>query len=552
MDAVLAGGMLMTFSHCSIGTRLAAGIALILTLSTGATGYALWAVRSSVHEFRQLTEVQFAQERQMVEWANRTSVNLVRTLAVAKSGDPQVKAFFEPAMKVESGLIGELKKTIEQSATAPKEVALLAEIDKARGAYMTGRGEVFALLDAGNKADADKLLDSRMTPLLSNYVAATKRLLASKKEQIDAANRQMQAAGAWTINLLLLLSGLALLASIAVGWLITRGITGPLRTAVGLAQLVAAGDLRSRIVVDRKDETGTLLVAIAGMQDELRRLIGKVQNDVGAVSSSAAQLAASSADLADSSSQQSDAVSATAASIEELTVSIAQVSDSAQLASSVVDATLRVSESGLAKGNQVTLGIAAIDSAVTDFGGQMENLRGQAANIGTVVKLIREIAEQTNLLALNAAIEAARAGEQGRGFAVVADEVRKLAERTSTATQEIQQTIEGIQQNMEQAGGRLDLVKSRVKEGVSSIRDLVDPLKGLQEHASKAAQGLRELSSAMREQQQVSEQISRNTEKIVSSAEQTHAAITQGRATAGQLQDMAASLLESTARFKLA
>ena len=96
------------------------------------------------------------------------------------------------------------------------------------------------------------------------------------------------------------------------------------------------------------------------------------------------------------------------------------------------------------------------------------------------------------------------------------------------------------------------LVKSRVKEGVFSIRDLVDPLKGLQEHASKAAQGLRELTSATREQQQVSEQIARNTEKIAGSAEQNHAAIAQGRATAGQLQAMAASLLESTSRFKLA
>ncbi len=542
----------MTFSHFSIGARLAAGIALILTLSTGATGYALWTVRSNVQEFRQLAEVQFAQERQMVEWANRTSANLVRTLAVAKSGDPQVKAFFEPAMKVESGLIGELKKKIEQTATSSSERALLVQIDKDRGAYMSSRNELFTLLDAGKKADADKLLESRMTPLLNNYVEATKRLLASKKEQIDVANQQMQAAGTRTVNLLLLLSTLALLASVTVGWLITRGITGPLRTAVGLAQLVAAGDLRSRIVVERKDETGALLVAIAGMQDELRRLIGKVQNDVGAVSLSAAQLAASSAGLSDSSSQQSDAVSATAASIEELTVSITQVSESAQLASGVVDETLRVSESGLAKGNQVSAGIAAIDSAVSDFGGQMEDLRGQAANIGTVVKLIREIAEQTNLLALNAAIEAARAGEQGRGFAVVADEVRKLAERTSTATHEIQQTIEGIQQNMEQAGGRLDLVKSRVKEGVFSIRELVDPLKGLQEHASKAAQGLRELTSATREQQQVSEQIARNTEKIAGSAEQNHAAIAQGRATAGQLQDMAASLLESTSRFKLA
>ena len=541
----------VNISSLSIGARLAAGISLILVLSTCATGYALWTVRSIMSEFRNLAEVQFAQERDMVEWAHRIDLDLVRTLAIARSGDAQLKVFFEPVMKAQAPIVSELKRKIEQAAQTPAEHTLLARIDKLGNEYMATRGAVLALADTGKKAEADKLLESTMNPLVTAYVASVQRLVAGKKRQIDAANAQMQAGGARTAELLFVLGALALVASVLVGWLITRGITGPLGIAVDVARKVAAGDLRSEIVVERDDETGALLGAIATMQDELRHLIGKVQDDVGAVSASASQLAVTAAELSGSSARQSDAVSATAASIEELTVSIAQVSDSAQLASNFVDETLRVSDSGLAKGNVVSAEIAAIDSAVTDFGDQMQGLRDQATNIGAVVKLIREIAEQTNLLALNAAIEAARAGEQGRGFAVVADEVRKLAERTSTATREIQQTIEGIQQNMERAGSRLDHVKARVRDGVISIRELVDPLKDLQRNASRAAEGLRELTSATREQKQASEQIARNTEKIAGSAEQNHAAIAQSRDTAGRLQALADSLRASTARFRL-
>jgi methyl-accepting chemotaxis protein len=134
---------------------------------------------------------------------------------------------------------------------------------------------------------------------------------------------------------------------------------------------------------------------------------------------------------------------------------------------------------------------------------------------------------------------------------VVADEVRKLAERTSTATADIQKTIEGIQGNMEAAGGRLENVKSRVRDGVVSIRELVEPLKDLQQQAARAAEGLRELSSATGEQKHVSEQIARNTERIANSAELSHAAISQSRDTAGQLEAMAQRLLGSTARVQL-
>jgi len=536
----------------SISQRLAAGLGLILSICTVALGYGIWTMGQSAAETRHLVDEQFARERVVEEWVQHVEVNLVRTMALAKSGgDAQLKAFFDPDMKSMMGIVTELKKKIDAADQSPARKELLAEIEKQRGAYMGRRAEAFALLDAGKRTEADKIIESGMVPAVAAYRSLMQKLLAEERAQIEAAKARLTARAESARTMMALLGALAVASGVLVAWRLAHSITRPLHEVVAVAEKVAKGDLRGEILVTGNNETGALLSAVATMQKELRLLIGSVKDDVGAVSASATELVAAAAGLAGSSASQTDAVTSTAASVEQLTVSIAQVSESARQASVVVEETVRVSDNGLARGNQVQTEIAAIDSAVEEFGGQMEGLRTQAAEIGTVVKLIREIAEQTNLLALNAAIEAARAGEQGRGFAVVADEVRKLAERTSTATADIQKTIEGIQGNMEAAGGRLENVKSRVRDGVVSIRELVEPLKDLQQQAARAAEGLRELSSATGEQKHVSEQIARNTERIANSAELSHAAISQSRDTAGQLEAMAQRLLGSTARFQL-
>ncbi len=542
----------MKLSNLSIGKRLGFGISLLLIFATGAVGYALWSMGDTAAEFRRLAEVQVARERVVQEWAGRINLNLARTLAVIKSNDPALKAYFDPVIKAQTALINTLQKTVEEGSRDDEAKQLMAAIAKQRADYITRRTEVFKLLEAGKRAEADKALEESVTPAVNRYTELVGNLLEMEKKKIDLANGRIQADSAAARQWLLLLGGAALFVSAILGVLLARSITRPLKLALTAAQTVASGDLRTAIAVSGNDELGALLRAIAQMQDDLKKLIGAVQQDVSAVSSSASELMASADELSHSSELQSESVSATAAAIEQLTVSIGQVSESAVLANDVVAETSRVSDQGLAKGATVSREISEIETAVTEFGSQMATLQQQAGNIGTVVRLIRDIADQTNLLALNAAIEAARAGEQGRGFAVVADEVRRLAERTSNATEEIGRTIEGIQKNMASTGGRLETVKTCVTGGVASIRELVEPLQRLQQQAAKAADGLRELTHATHEQKQVSEQIARNTEKIAGSAEQNRASISHSRDAAGRLGELVKGLMNSTARFKLA
>jgi len=540
----------------SIGRRLAVGLFAILAITTGAAGYSIWCLNDLEQGYKKLTDDSMAQERNAQEWINILTLSGARNLVGAKFGDlaatQKVFTAFDLADSASlRARVGELQKDIFGHLTTAEGKQLVDVSMAKRKVYLERLDATVAMIKDGKKEEAQKKAEEEVLPALKAYIGSTQTLLKHTRVQIAKEQVDMQAESARARAWVIALTTAALCVATAIGWLLTRSITTPLGQAVRVAEKVAGGDLRSEIIVGRMDETGALLTAIGTMQSNLKELIGNVQRDIGNVSASASQLAVAANELSGSTASQNEAVSSTAASVEELTVSIGQMSDSAKFAQDVVEATVKISDSGLTMGNKVSREIGEIDRSVTDFASQMQALQGQAGEIGTVVKLIKEIADQTNLLALNAAIEAARAGEQGRGFAVVADEVRKLAERTANATSEIQKTIEAIQSNMGSAGTLLDNVKARVVTGVATISDLITPLETLQAQAEKAASGLRELTHATKEQQQASEQIARNTEKIASSAEQNHASISQSRDTSRQLETMAEQLMGSMTRFQL-
>ncbi|HEX4325984.1 MAG TPA: methyl-accepting chemotaxis protein [Burkholderiales bacterium] len=546
----------MKFSDFSIGRRLAMGLGVILISTTGAIGYAIVSLNDAARAARQLSSESLIQERAAQEWVSNLTLSGLRNLTTAKFGDPAgANAVFAtidlPDAVGLSKRAQELQKIIAGSLDTAEGRELMEDLTAKRAAYLKQRDIYLKLVDEGKKEEMAKLADTTLREAQKPFVGATKRILEYIRKRITEKDAAMQAQSERTATLLATLSGLVVLLAALMGWALTRGITRPLKQALGVAEKVAAGDLRSKIEATSRDETGALLAAIGTMQENLKSLIGNVRRDVDAVSASASQLAVSADELSGSAAAQNEAVTSTASSVEELTVSISQMSGSAQIAQDVVEATVKISDSGLEMGNKVSREIGEIDRSVSDFAQQMQALQGQAGEIGTVVKLIKEIADQTNLLALNAAIEAARAGEQGRGFAVVADEVRKLAERTSGATSEIQKTIEAIQSNMGSAGNLLDNVKTRVDAGVATIADLIEPLKTLQSQAERAASGLRELTNATKEQQQASEQIARNTEQIAASAEQNQASVSQSRDTSRELSGLAERLTESVTRFQL-
>ena len=540
----------MRINNFSISTRLIAGFALVMAINAGAMSYAIVTIVNMSSQFSSLTEHSLKQVRTVEDWASLSQQNAPRALALAVGNDARVNALFSPQIVATSKEISELQKIVESEISTPQARDLLARVAERRKAYLAERDRVFALKKGGEMEQAADMAGSSMLAYLDEYRKATVALRDFERGRIDAAAREMAAKGVLIRNLLLGLLGGGVVAGLAIALFLTRGITGPLKALMGVADRVAKGDLRSEIAPAGADEIGSLTRCVGLMQGNLKSLIGRVCEDVEAVTQSSSDLARAAGELSASAESQTDAVASTAASVQELTASIAQVSESAQVARTVVEQTSEVSGLGLQQGGLAEREIAEIDRSIGEFGAQIAALTTHAGEIGSVIKLIRDIAGQTNLLALNAAIEAARAGEQGRGFAVVADEVRKLAERTAGATNEIQNTIVSIQASVNGAGGCIDALKARAGAGVECIRLLMQPLTELRGSAARAVESLRDLSMATKEQRVASEQIANTTERVAASAEQNRSSVAQSRDTAAELKELATRLRASVSQFQ--
>ena len=424
-------------------------------------------------------------------------------------------------------------------------------IGKAALALASYRKELFTALDLGS-GDAKMGMVAMQTAdqryqeasaAFGQWVRLEESLAKQRSERAQVESRRVELASAAVVLLAVVLVVIASL------WL-TRVIMRPVDEARALAEAIAGGDLTREIRPQKPDELGRLLGSLGVMQSNLKQMIGGIGASAGQVTAAAGKLAAAARDVSTSSGAQTEAAAATAAAVEEMSVSIAQVSENAEAARKMAQQTAKVSQSGLARVGDASQEVQRIESSITRFSQDVRELEHQAGQIGSIALLIKDIAEQTNLLALNAAIEAARAGEQGRGFAVVADEVRKLAERTAAATSEIKTKIDSIQSKTSSAAHTMAGVNDQVARGVQVIGDLVEPLEQLNASAGRALSNLVELSDATREQSQASTQIAQNVEKIVGMAEDNNAAVRQSAQASEELSGLAQGLLGMVRNFK--
>ncbi len=324
-----------------------------------------------------------------------------------------------------------------------------------------------------------------------------------------------------------------------------------LREAGEAATAIAAGDLTRPMPTPGTDEVGALIIKIADMRDQLRALITAVHQNVNIVAQSAAELSVSASNSAQASGVQSDAASSIATAMQELSLSIDRVEEHSLTARSATLDSKTQSE----EGGRIIHGAAdemrLIAGVVNGAAHSLRELEGLSSRISTIVSVIKEIADQTNLLALNAAIEAARAGEQGRGFAVVADEVRKLAERTARSTQEITDMIGKIQLGTQQAVQEMESGVQRVNEGVELADKAGNSVTSIRTGSEHAARAVDEITFALKEQVSTTRKISGQVEQIAQSAEQNSVTAIQTATSAGQLEGFAKQLRDLAGKFRI-
>jgi methyl-accepting chemotaxis protein len=346
--------------------------------------------------------------------------------------------------------------------------------------------------------------------------------------------------------------GAALVLLAVGGVLLMRSIRRPLAEMQDTMNAVSSTlDLTHRVKRTSRDEIGVAMTAFNRLLETIQTSLLEVRDKVEAVSGSAGEMSRTAGELSQTAGYASEAASAMAATVEEVTVSINHVAERAVEADSLSRQSGEHADSGGAVIEKTVSEIDEVAVDVRDSATKIIALQAQTESIGLVVRTIKEIADQTNLLALNAAIEAARAGEQGRGFAVVADEVRKLAERTTTSTHEIETTILAVQTGADEAVSRMQDTVSRVEASVAAAREAGTAIRGIRESSTEVVARVADISSSIREQGVASNSMAQVVERVAQMSEENSAAASQTAQSSATLQQLAGEMEAAIRRYQI-
>ncbi len=336
---------------------------------------------------------------------------------------------------------------------------------------------------------------------------------------------------------------------ILISWFVARGISQPISEIVHKVEQVAGGDLKVAVDYDSKDEIGILARDVNKMIRSFNTMINGILNGATHVVSTVDVLRTRAAKTAEGAKDQSGQAAQIATAAEEMSQTITDIAKNASVASEMSGNAADVAVGGKEIADNAIATVNSVSTSTTELAGMVEKLNTRVGEIGNIVTVIKDIADQTNLLALNAAIEAARAGEQGRGFAVVADEVRKLAERTVRATTEITGKISAVQAESEQTAKSMEGASGEVAQATKYIKNVGDALLSIVKAIEKVRDQITQIATAVDEQSAASEEVAGNIEKTSSIARDMEKMSGEVMDEVNELTKIAEELRNSTSGF---
>jgi len=535
----------------TIGMRLGAGFCVLLAALCGISALGIASLSRVGAVADQVTTVDWRRSHAAHELQDAARASFAVALRSLHSTEQTPFTTLRERVADARARMDGAAKALAEIALTEADKARLGRIEADRKAYLASLAAVLELAETGKIVQGEAAVHSALDPCFAALAGSVAELVASNRERVQASGAEQIGIIASARGTMITIGVLAVVVGGLLAWWLTRTLTMPLSAALGAAQRISSGRLDGSIEPHGADEVGQLLRALAVMQTDLRAMIGEVVQSAGDVSAAARRIATGSHRTIERAQAGTDATGSTATSVEEMSGSIAQVAEHAQEAAAIAGRSSELAREGEAIVRAASGEMNSIAESVQHGSRLVETLHCRSAQIGSIVRVIKDIADQTNLLALNAAIEAARAGEQGRGFAVVADEVRKLAERTGSATSEIGAMIEAIQRETRGVVETMQAGGDKVAQGVKLADEAAAALEKINAQTLDAVTSVNAIASATREQQAAGADIARNVERMARMAEESGVAIRESAASARQLEELASALQARVSRFTL-
>ena len=487
--------------------------------------------------------------------AGEMSQDLLRiralTLRLLVNRDPQAVAQNEQKILEIKKQLHTAKLLYEALIVLPEDQVLFDRFKVEQQQYLQRQEQVMALSRQNQLEDAVKVVNGEMNHLADTMAGTLGELVTLNKVSANQAAALAQQVFSQSRIGVIGMIALTALITIGLAVLLTRSIVSPLAQSLRVAQGVASGDLTGEITVSGKDEPARLQQALKSMQENLRETIQRISQSSSQLASASEELSSVTEDATRGLHQQSQEIEQAATAVNQMTAAVEEVASNAVATSQASRESDRIAQHGREQVHQTVLSIESLADDVTANATQVEDLAQKVYGISKVLDVIRSIAEQTNLLALNAAIEAARAGEAGRGFAVVADEVRALAHRTQQSTREIEQMIGGIQQGTDQAVSSMQQSNGRARATLEIAKSAGTALEEIASAFTLINERNLVIASASEQQAAVAREVDRNLMNIRDLSMQTSAGANQTSAASQELSRLAVDLNTMVARFSV-
>ena len=551
MDAALSGIRAMSLRNMNIAPRAFAGFALIGGLMLILGVFALNQMSKIRGAAEDITNSSVPSIKNLDEFTQLTLRLRVLSYRLLVNREPDVQQKTMELLDTRNQQIRAAQSAYEPLISGPQERAAYDQYVQLLGQYRQIEDRMKTL---SRNNQVDELRNLLNTELLNNSEAMNtvlNRLMQINGEQISQTNQEAAEQYASAFNLVVTLLVVATGLTLLFAWLLTISITKPISKALDAAETIAEGNLTQPIHVDGTDEAGRLLAAMAKMQSKLRDTLQRISGSATQLASAAEELNSVTDESARGLTQQNNEIEQAATAVNEMTSAVEEVARNAVSTSEASKNATTSAGDGRDLVQETVSAIERMSADVQSTATLIGDLANESRDIGKVLDVIRGLADQTNLLALNAAIEAARAGEAGRGFAVVADEVRALAHRTQQSTSEIERMIGSIQSGTEHAVDSMRNSTERAESTLNIARGAGMSLDTINSAIVEINERNLVIASAAEEQAQVAREVDRNLVNIRDLSVQSATGANQTSAASNELSRLALDLNNMVGRFSL-